>query len=301
MKRIMIVLFALLLSASAVLTVSAKNIQTFGDWTVVFSEGEDLAFTVDSCSSQEEQITVPDTLSSVKVNAIGSHAMMNNTTMRSITMNQYIKCIDKYAFLNCSSLETVNLTPAVTEIGESAFSGTSALRNINLEDSSVDVINSDTFLNSGIVSVILPDSCQNIADNAFAQCDALEKIVIPTSVTSIADQAFRECDNLVIYCYTGSYAQEYAEAHDIPYVLLDAPLTFILGDADGDGYVTIVDATRIQRVLVELDDDPDGMIALRGSADGEKLNIMHATKIQRWLALFEVEEPIGEEVTRTLG
>ena len=82
---------------------------------------------------------------------------------------------------------------------------------------------------------------------------------------------------------------------------MDAPreVTFILGDADGDGFITVVDATKIQRVLVELDEDPDGMIALR-AADGELLNITHATAIQRYLADYSVSKPIGTKVTRTV-
>ena len=78
--------------------------------------------------------------------------------------------------------------------------------------------------------------------------------------------------------------------------------TFILGDADGDGVVTIIDATKIQRVLVDLDRDEDGMISLRGIVDDEDiLNILHATKIQRYLADFDVDEPIGEEITRVIS
>ena len=78
-------------------------------------------------------------------------------------------------------------------------------------------------------------------------------------------------------------------------------MTFLLGDADGDNEVTILDATKIQRVLASLETDDDGMVALRGSVDGETpLNILHATKIQRFIADFTVAEPINTYVTRTL-
>ena len=75
---------------------------------------------------------------------------------------------------------------------------------------------------------------------------------------------------------------------------------YILGDADGDGNVNILDATKIQRLLADLIYDEDGMIALRGSVYGEELNILHATLIQRWIADFEVPYPIGTTVYRDL-
>jgi len=77
-------------------------------------------------------------------------------------------------------------------------------------------------------------------------------------------------------------------------------VTFMLGDADGDNSITVLDATKIQRVLADIDKDDDGMIAFRGAVDGEEiLNIMHATYIQRWLADFQVAYSIGEMVTFT--
>lgn len=58
----------------------------------------------------------------------------------------------------------------------------------------------------------------------------------------------------------------------------------ILGDADGDGYVTIIDSAYIQEWLAEL--IPDSYIH-KNAADINKngiIDIMDATRIQRWLA-----------------
>lgn len=70
--------------------------------------------------------------------------------------------------------------------------------------------------------------------------------------------------------------------------------TYILGDADGDGQITVLDATKVQRVLVDLDDDPDGMITLRGDSNRDGLDVMDATRIQRYIADYEIAVPIGE-------
>ena len=79
---------------------------------------------------------------------------------------------------------------------------------------------------------------------------------------------------------------------------------YLRGDADGDGDITIVDATVIQRVLAGIKEDPDGGIALRGSVTDSVLNIMDATAIQRYLADLEdthgIGTPVGEEPTEVV-
>lgn len=70
----------------------------------------------------------------------------------------------------------------------------------------------------------------------------------------------------------------------------------ILGDADGDGRVTIIDATTIQRTLA-------GLNVTRGfsknSADVNRsgnIEITDATLIQRWLVNMASSFPIGTQV-----
>ena len=70
----------------------------------------------------------------------------------------------------------------------------------------------------------------------------------------------------------------------------------ICGDADGDGEVTITDATVIQRTLagIKSNADPD-VIARNGDVDGDsKVNVIDVTLIQRKLAGLPVSYPIGE-------
>ena len=82
--------------------------------------------------------------------------------------------------------------------------------------------------------------------------------------------------------------------------------TILYGDADGDGTVTILDVTRIQRHLVDINPpiSEENMKAAIVSGDDE-LSIIDATLIQRWLAgiisRFPAEEqaqqPTEEEET----
>ena len=68
------------------------------------------------------------------------------------------------------------------------------------------------------------------------------------------------------------------------------------GDTDGDGVVSIADVTAIQRLLAELDTDPDGSMSMRGDVSQNGLDILDATLIQRYLAQLGDPFGIGEMV-----
>ena len=72
--------------------------------------------------------------------------------------------------------------------------------------------------------------------------------------------------------------------------------TRLLGDADGDGIVTILDATAIQRYLVGYSvNDPEN-VKVCGDVTGGGIDILDATMIQRFLVSFTVNYPIGQPV-----
>ncbi len=72
--------------------------------------------------------------------------------------------------------------------------------------------------------------------------------------------------------------------------------SYILGDADGDGSITIRDATKVQMVLADLEDDADGMVAMRTDFYGNGLTINCATTIQKYLVHLPVDCNIGDVI-----
>ena len=71
----------------------------------------------------------------------------------------------------------------------------------------------------------------------------------------------------------------------------------LLGDADGDGMIMIVDCTLIQRDIAGLVEiKADNRRAADVDSDGE-ICILDATAIQRYLAEMKVNEPIGEYIS----
>ena len=74
-----------------------------------------------------------------------------------------------------------------------------------------------------------------------------------------------------------------------------AEVTVILGDADGDGSVTIFDATAIQRYLAEM--PTEKFVEAAADADGDgSVTIFDATAIQRYLAEMSANPNIGKPI-----
>ncbi|MBQ3416838.1 MAG: dockerin type I repeat-containing protein [Ruminococcus sp.] len=75
-------------------------------------------------------------------------------------------------------------------------------------------------------------------------------------------------------------------------------ITYIKGDADGDGTISVLDATTIQKTLASLIMDTDGMITIRGEVGGDTLDITDATYIQKYLAHIDTAvKDINTEVS----
>ena len=70
----------------------------------------------------------------------------------------------------------------------------------------------------------------------------------------------------------------------------------ILGDADGNGTITINDVTCIQKTAAELPVG-EGYSKLSADVDGSgAVDITDATLVQRWLAEMETPYNIGEQI-----
>ena len=80
----------------------------------------------------------------------------------------------------------------------------------------------------------------------------------------------------------------------VPLFSAAAESSYILGDADADGTVSIFDATAIQRVLAQFVVQPFDRRAADITGDG--LDIFDATRIQRYLVKIDDHFGIGETI-----
>ena len=250
--------------------------------------------TITGYENQTPDMVIPDKLLEIKVVSIANDAFKGNTEIASVDFSQalYLDKIGVSAFAGCSGISGELVLPeSITSIMYSAFqectSISSAVINANIKN-----IPQWCFYRCySLETVLLPDGLETIERAAFAGCTSLSYVNIPANVTEISEYSFSDCPDLTLGVWFGSYGHEYAQSHNIPYILLDSVL---LGDANGDGYVNISDVTDIQRAVAEMD-TLDDLRQKAADINGDGVvTIDDATFLQTYLAEFGTAYPIGE-------
>lgn len=252
-------------------------------------------------------ITIPN---SVKI--IDNYAFVTCSSLTTIKIPDGVTRIGLNAFFSCSNLASVTIPDSVKSIGGSAFAKTALF---NSQPDSVVYADGWALTYNGTMpentSIVLKDETRGIADSAFNFFDNLESISIPESVTRIGYSVFKGCknltsvnipesvteidstafndhsDELTIYGYTGSAAEAFANEHDINFTSLGEVITKILGDVNGDGKITIDDATDIQKYLANMLAFTDEQKVLADVDKNGKVSIDDVTLVQKVLAGME--------------
>lgn len=146
-------------------------------------------------NGDDSDINLPSEIDGETIVIIGGYVFRNDNTIESVSMSDDVEEISEQAFQNCTNLRSIYLSSKITELNKWLFEGCTLL-----------------------TDVVLPENLVTIKYRAFGDCTSLETLEIPASVTSIDDTAFDGCTNLTMYVQAGSYAEEYANEHGIPYV-----------------------------------------------------------------------------------
>jgi len=165
----------------------------------------------ENCTSLSD-IIIPDS-----VTELGEATFYNCESLKNVTLGSGITEIGDYLFNGCESLSSIVIPGTVTDIGTGAFEGCSALNSINIPSGVTSIGNGAFYQCTSLTEVSLPGSVTSIGDYAFEGCTNLSKITILNTVTSIGNTTFKDCSNLTIYGIIGSYAETYAEQHNIPF------------------------------------------------------------------------------------
>ena len=151
--------------------------------------------------------------------------------LKQVTLPDQLVTMPKHTFDGCISLEEVQFGVNLKSIGSSAFEGCSSLQWLYPQD-----------------------SLETIEANAFTNCKELTILYIPQKVTKIGDNILKNSPKAVIYGFSGSTAETYAEKNNIPF-----------REAGGEGWsVTGISLNR-SRITVAGDSFSDSAILLRAT------------------------------------
>ncbi|HCI60278.1 MAG TPA: hypothetical protein DE313_05640 [Ruminococcus sp.] len=140
-------------------------------------------------------------------------------------------------------------------------------------------------------SVIIPKGFTNIGYYAFLGCENLKSITIPSSVNNIGKYAlgyrtskytkdYIKIDGFTIKGVKGSVAEEYANELGFDFVAVEED---IFGDVDGNGVLSVADATSIQKYSADLIEFTDSQIEAADVNGDGAINVLDATAVQQIL------------------
>ena len=248
--------------------------------------------------NRTNELIVPSELAGRELVEVAKYGLEDNDGFSNLDFSQAknLKTIGYGAFMNCSGIANEVVIPAqVSVIGHSAFANCSSIPSVVI-NGNISSIQMSTFKGcTSLESVEINGYTTSIDYQAFADCPNLNHVYIPKYVTSISALVFDNSPNVVISCYYGSCAYNYAVDNNIPYTLLDGVK---LGNTSGDGSVNINDVTTIQRYLAELE-TLEGIYlhAADANQDGT-VDISDATALQMYIAEYDLPYPIGEVMTQ---
>lgn len=121
--------------------------------------------------SNDGELSIPATYGKYKIAGIGAYAFQNNSSIKTLIVEDGLKYIGQNAFERCTSLDNVQLSKSLFEISSEAFKLCIGLKEIRL-------------------------TASLISHNALDYCTNLGKIIFSPNVSEVASWAFTNCNNI---------------------------------------------------------------------------------------------------------
>ena len=149
---------------------------------------------------------------------IDTNAFCHSTQLRKIVLPPKTKEIGYSAFAHCDRLKSAEFSKGLRIIQNGAFSECKELESVTFAKG-LKVIGKNVFDHcTGLKTLRFPDSLEEIGTGACGYCKSLSEVYIGANTVKIGDYAFVKCENLIIHAPAGSYAEQYAKEHNIPFV-----------------------------------------------------------------------------------
>ena len=152
----------------------------------------DKAVTVTGFSGEATSVSIPSTIDSKPVTAIGDYAFSGQKKLTSVEFPGSVTSIGKNAFADCTALTRVTFPSSLTTLGEGAFRR-SGLTSVTVPGN-VTTINSFAFAEcASLKSAALSEGVTNLGNEIFFADTALERVMIPASVKKIGLNIMGAC------------------------------------------------------------------------------------------------------------
>ncbi|MDE6779903.1 MAG: leucine-rich repeat protein, partial [Ruminococcus sp.] len=218
-----------------------KNIKTIGEYTFYY------------CTSLES-VSFADDLTGIQARAFEGCAKFDN-----IKLSDTLRSIGDYAFLGCESLTEFIMPDTVENIGCNLLENCINIETVKLSEN-IKEIKYGTFRScESLKEVTIPEKVKSFGVVVFLGCSSLKKITVLNPECKLSDGCLSGNKETVIYGYTDSTAQTYAEKYKHEFVALDEEPTTnttagLLGDANGDGKLSLADAVLIMQAISNPDE-----------------------------------------------
>lgn len=147
--------------------------------------------------------------------------------------------------------------------------------------------------NTYLTNITIPDNVKKIDVGAFFNCENLKEITLPKNIVELSGIGwscsdpgghgeYKKYDDITIKGYSGTVAETYAKENGFTFISL-GNVENTLGDVNGDGVISILDATEIQKYLASLSNLSDNQIILADFNKDGIISIIDATEIQKYI------------------
>lgn len=156
--------------------------------------------------------------------------------INSIEIQSGVTGIADYAFYNLTGVRSAEISQTVNSIGEGAFENCLMLESVSIPDG-VKTIKSSTFRNCiSLTKLLFPYNVSCIEDSAFDGCNNVSEITVYNPECIMPDGWITSNVDAVIYGYTNSSAEIFADGNDLNFVSIgvygyDSPVLWIFTDA----------------------------------------------------------------------
>jgi hypothetical protein len=207
-KNLVAVLLLIFISAPM-----AATAQQFGDFGYTLNGG---GVTITNYTGKGGAVTIPASINSLPVTAIGHLAFHDNPIIISATIPASVTNIESAPFPYCRNLLSItvdsgnafytSLNGVLFDKNETAIIQCPATKAGSYSiPHGVTIIGGWTFDGClGLTNIIIPDSVKSMGEAAFSDCYGLTSVTVPASVTMIDHYAFGHCYSLSRIFFPGN-------------------------------------------------------------------------------------------------